>query len=86
MRCCYVSYCMEDILEHMQRVTTGLAVEAAKRIVAANPQSDEAVVRSIVQQILLDWFMGEFFPLNETRQAAPPPGAGGGVMEAGPIC
>ena len=53
---------MEEFVEHMQRVTAGLAVEAAKRIVAANPESDEAVVRSIVQQILLDWFMGEFLP------------------------
>ena len=50
---------MDDFVGHMQRVTAGLAVEAAKRIVAANPESDEAVVRSIIQQILLDWFMGE---------------------------
>ena len=53
---------MDDFVGHMQRVTAGLAVEAAKRIVAANPESDEAVVRSIIQQILLDWFMGDFFP------------------------
>ena len=65
---------MEGVVEHMQRITTGLAAEAAKRIVAANPGADEVVVRSIVQQILLDWFMGEFSPggRNDTRQAPTP--------------
>ena len=65
-----LSYRMEDVVQHMQRVTTGLAAEAAKRIVAANPGADEDVVRSVVKQILLDWFMGEF-PWRQQRQGKP---------------
>jgi hypothetical protein len=53
---------MEDLTGNIKRVCNGIAKEAAKRIAADLPACDEDKVRSHVNQVLIDWFLGEFIP------------------------
>jgi hypothetical protein len=53
---------IENLPTHMQRVCDGIAAECTERIIADHPGCNAAAVHAHIQQVLLDWSLGQFTP------------------------
>ena len=53
---------IEDLSGNIKRVIDGIAVEVGRRVTASLGEQCGAAAESETRQVLLDWFLGVFYP------------------------
>jgi len=63
----------QQVAENIQRTVEGLAKEIGRRVGAVTSETTAAVTEVEARRVLLDWFLGDFFPTGVAQSLQPPP-------------